>query len=88
MRNEYHRNQSDREGCRVGGDPDDRRDEGQRVHQDVGEEGAARDGVRAEPEGLVASLPVGLEEVVADKVADNEDGEDLFPPHEATLPLG
>src|SRR5258705_332563 len=30
---------------------------------------------------LVEGLPLRLEQVVTDKVADNEDGEDLFPPH-------
>ena len=47
----------------------------------MAEQGAPADRVAAQAEFLVACLPVGLQEEVADQVADDEDGEDVDPAH-------
>jgi len=47
----------------------------------VADQGAPVDRVAAKAEFLVAGLPVGLQEEVADQVTDDEDSEDVDPAH-------
>ena len=50
--------------AQVAAEPDQRRDEGQRVGGDVGDERAPGDGIGAQAAVLVDGLPVGLQQVV------------------------
>ncbi len=63
-------------------DPDQGRQEGDHVDEDVGCERAAVDGIAAEPALLAAGLPVGLQEEVADEVADHQHGKGFDPGHD------
>src|SRR4029453_4207335 len=58
----------DRPDAQVVGQPDQRRDEGQRVRRDVGEQGAPGHRVRAQTAVFVDRLPVGLEKVITHQV--------------------
>ena len=65
----------------IAADPDERGHERQRVGRHVREQRSSRHAVASEPTLLVHRLPVGLEEEVADQVADEEDVEDRDPAH-------
>ena len=50
--------------AQVAAEPDQRRDEGERVGRDVREQRAPRHGIGAQAAVLVDGLPVGLQQVV------------------------
>ena len=71
----------------VGGEPYERGQVRHRVRGDVMEQRPPRHRIATQAVSLVGRLPVGLEQIVACQVTDDENCEDLDPWHRARLPL-